>query len=343
MDRGRALMLFNALEDGLRESGSLTVQGRKSCCFDNECFCHISVESSQCEMGDILRSRIGQWKTNFDIEEEDVKVKWEWNGKGSVDIMVRLDVDFVGITDESGISYRAMDAANPALIQSSKETYDTEVIAMDPNLDRQWLEKRFDKVDGRLDKVDERFDKLTESVDERFDKFADNIDKRLDKSDDRFDRFVDKVDERFDKVDERFDKVDERFDKVDERFDKVDERFDKVNERFDELTDGVDERFDKAAKSVDKRFDKSDEKFDKLVDKIDEKFDKFADKSDEKFDKFADKINDTLMEMQTQISKIEGYLMGRKSERKWKVSKTMVLITAASVAVSIYLAFFHSS
>ena len=336
MDRNRALMLFNALEDGLRESDSLTVHGRSSYCIDDQCFCHINIESSQCEMGDILRSRISQWKTNFDIEEEDVKVKWKRNGEGSVDVTIRLGVDFVSITRESGRSYRAIGAANPALIQSSEDAYDTEVIEMSLNLDREWLEKRFDKVDGRFDKADERFDKFVDKVDERFDKVDgkfDKVDEKLDKVDEKFDKVdekFDKVDERFDKVDERFDKVDEKFDKVDERFDKVDERFDKVDERFDEFAESVDKRFDKFADNIDKRFDKTDEKFDKLVDKV-----------DERLDKFADKVNDTLGETQIQVSKIEGYLMGRKSERKWKVSKTMVFITAVSVAISIYLALFQ--
>lgn len=48
---------------------------------------------------------------------------------------------------------------------------------MSLNLDREWLEKRFDKIDDRFDKVDDRFDK----VDDRLDK----MDDRLDKMDER--------------------------------------------------------------------------------------------------------------------------------------------------------------
>lgn len=75
MDRGRALMLFNALEDGLRESDSLKVHGRKSYCINGECFCHVTVDGSQCEMGDVLWNRIDLWKKDFDIGEDDVEVK----------------------------------------------------------------------------------------------------------------------------------------------------------------------------------------------------------------------------------------------------------------------------
>ncbi|MBF2758929.1 MAG: hypothetical protein ISN28_01465 [Ectothiorhodospiraceae bacterium AqS1] len=248
-------MLLNALKEGLRESDFLTVHGGMSYCVEDKCFFHVSVESSQCEIGGMLRNGIDRWKKRFDIGEGDLEVKWERKGKGSVDVSIMFDVDFVCITDESGVSYRAMDAANPALIHSPERIHHTEVIAMDPNLDRRWLEKR-------LDKIDENFDKFVEKADE--------------KADERFDKFVAKVDERFEKADE---KADERFDKF---VAKVDERFEKADEK-------ADERFDKFAAKVDEKFEKADERFDKFAAKADEKFEK----ADEKFDKMNESLTET--------------------------------------------------
>ncbi len=288
MDRGRVSVLLNVLEEGLRGSDFLTVHGGSSYCIEDKCFFHVSVESLQCEIGGMLRNRIDRWKKSFGIGEGDVEVRWERNGKGSVDVIIMLDVDFVGITDESGVSCREMDTANPALIHSPERVYHTEVIAMDPNLDRRWLEKR-------LDKIDENFDEFVAKVDER-------LEKADEKAAEKFDKFVAKVDERLEKADE------------------------KAAENFDKFVAKVDERFEKADEKADERFEKADEKFDKFVDKIDDKF---------------ETVNENQKETLAQIAKIEGNLTGREAEKAKTMSKVMAVITAVSVGVSVYLAFFQ--
>lgn len=79
---------------------------------------------------------------------------------------------------------------------------------------REYMDERFDDVDGKFDEQRKYMDRRFDDVDEKFDSQRKYMDGR------------------FEVIDRRFEQVNNRFEKVDERFDRLEGRFDQMEGRF---------------------------------------------------------------------------------------------------------------